>query len=216
MGEREPWTEAEGGSAREPEAGERGERSVGLRPRIYVASLADYNAGRLHGAWVDAAADPEDVRAAIAGVLGSSGEPGAEEWAIHDYDEFGGIPLGEYESVETVTALARGLVAHGEAFGAYVALVGVAHTEERGFVEHYRGWWQTGRGLRRGPAGRVRSNRSTGGIAGVAAWVRPAAGGGLRPRPGVRRDPHVYGGEWGCLCLRERLSSALRTCGVSE
>jgi hypothetical protein len=27
-------------------------------PRIYVASLADYNAGRLHGSWLDAARNP--------------------------------------------------------------------------------------------------------------------------------------------------------------
>ena len=31
-----------------------------LTPRIYVACLASYNAGKLVGQWVDADQDPED------------------------------------------------------------------------------------------------------------------------------------------------------------
>ena len=33
----------------------------GLEPRIYVASLSDYNAGRLHGTWIHADDDPDDI-----------------------------------------------------------------------------------------------------------------------------------------------------------
>ena len=33
--------------------------------RIYVACLASYNAGRLHGTWIDATQDADDVHAAI-------------------------------------------------------------------------------------------------------------------------------------------------------
>lgn len=34
--------------------------------RIYVACLASYNAGRLHGAWIDATQDADDIRREIA------------------------------------------------------------------------------------------------------------------------------------------------------
>ena len=35
------------------------------RPRIYAASLSDYNNGRLHGAWIDSDQDREAIGAAI-------------------------------------------------------------------------------------------------------------------------------------------------------
>jgi antirestriction protein len=41
-------------------------------PRIYVACLASYNAGTLHGAWIDAAQDADDITAAIAKMLRES------------------------------------------------------------------------------------------------------------------------------------------------
>lgn len=58
--------------------------------RIYVASLSDYNAGILHGTWIDFAqlTDLDDLRAAIAAMLATSptaktapGQP-AEEWMM--------------------------------------------------------------------------------------------------------------------------------------
>lgn len=33
-------------------------------PQIWIASLADYTNGRLHGPWIDAAQDPEDLEQA--------------------------------------------------------------------------------------------------------------------------------------------------------
>ncbi|WP_339798097.1 antirestriction protein ArdA, partial [uncultured Hyphomonas sp.] len=51
-------------------------------PRIYVACLAAYNNGRLHGAWIDATT-PEEIRAAVRAMLAASPEPDAEEWVIH-------------------------------------------------------------------------------------------------------------------------------------
>jgi antirestriction protein len=53
---------------------------------IYVACLAAYNSGRLHGAWIDLEGDTdeEDLQEAIAWILATSPEPGAEEWAMHD------------------------------------------------------------------------------------------------------------------------------------
>lgn len=99
------------------------ERDSQERPRIWIASLADYNNGRLHGDWIDANQDPDDIQQAAWRILASSPEPGAEEWAIHDYDGFGPLRLGEYESFEDVSAIARGIAEHGPAFAAWVDIV---------------------------------------------------------------------------------------------
>ena len=42
------------------------------QPRIYVASLADYNEGRLHGAWIDAAQDEEELERCVKEMLARS------------------------------------------------------------------------------------------------------------------------------------------------
>src|SRR5688572_9380760 len=65
--------------------------------RIYVADLAAYNAGHLHGVWIDATQDVEDIQAQIDAMLKSSPVADAEEYAIHDYEGFDGYNLGEYE-----------------------------------------------------------------------------------------------------------------------
>ncbi|MGW0019942.1 antirestriction protein ArdA [Rhodococcus sp. NPDC003382] len=88
-------------------------------PRIYVASLADYNAGRLHGAWLDAGRDPADLQADIRAMLAAAPEPGAEEYAIHDYEGFGEARIYEHDSLELVSRIARGIAAHGLAFAAW-------------------------------------------------------------------------------------------------
>ena len=72
--------------------------------RIYVASLADYNAGRLHGRWIDADQPAEDILADVLYMLAESKEPYAEEWAIHDYD-LGGCEIDEWTSFEAVAAI---------------------------------------------------------------------------------------------------------------
>lgn len=91
-------------------------------PRIYVASLADYNAGRLHGVWLEADREPAEVHADIQALLAASSEPGAEEYAIHDYDGFGDARLDEYDSLELVCRIARGITAHGLAFAAWAEI----------------------------------------------------------------------------------------------
>jgi len=68
---------------------EEGESAQKVRPRIYVASLSDYNAGRLHGGWFDADREPEKLEKEIGFMLACSPELIAEEWAIHDHEGFG-------------------------------------------------------------------------------------------------------------------------------
>ncbi len=58
--------------------------------RIYVADLAAYNNGKLHGVWINACDDLEVIQKQINEMLESSPERFAEEYAIHDYEGFGG------------------------------------------------------------------------------------------------------------------------------
>ncbi len=88
-------------------------------PRIYVACLAAYNSGYLHGAWIDAAQEPWAIYDAVRVMLAASPIAGAEEWAIHDYEGFGGIRIEEYASFDRVSELASFLAEQG-AIGAAV------------------------------------------------------------------------------------------------
>ena len=96
--------------------------------QIYIACLASYNNGTLHGKWIDATSDVDEMQEDVNALLRSSkypnvmvecptcggvcrveacstcngsGEvPSAEEFAIHDFD---GIPnLGEYCGLRAV------------------------------------------------------------------------------------------------------------------
>lgn len=93
-------------------------------PSIYVACLAAYNSGKLHGAWIDATQDPEAIREAIQTMLAASPEPDAEEWAVHDYDSFYGLPLSEWESIDDIHVYASFIEEHGK-LGAHI----LAHTD---------------------------------------------------------------------------------------
>nr|MDZ8061309.1 antirestriction protein ArdA [Nostoc sp. EkiNYC01] len=81
-------------------------------PKIYVACLSAYNCGMLHGLWIDATQEPEDIEDDIKWMLSWSpvldDEP-CEEWAIHDYENFPGFSLREYESLEYISKLAQAL-----------------------------------------------------------------------------------------------------------
>lgn len=68
--------------------------------RIYVACLASYNNGVLHGRWIDATRDADTMRADVADMLKASPMPDAEEFAIHDSEGLGGA--GEYESLDAI------------------------------------------------------------------------------------------------------------------
>ena len=54
--------------------------------KIYVADLAAYNNGILHGIWIDATDDLDDIQEQVNEMLASSPEEMAEEYAIHDYE----------------------------------------------------------------------------------------------------------------------------------
>ena len=93
-----------------------GHKAQNDSPRIYVACLASYNAGQLHGEWILAVQEPQEIQAAIHSMREKSPEPFAQEWAIHDYEGFGSISLGEWPSIERVSTLANLIAEHGEPF----------------------------------------------------------------------------------------------------
>ena len=118
-------------------------------PRIYVASLSDYNSGILHGRWIEAVTDPEAMQNEIDEMLRMSPTTArygdlAEEWAIHDYDGFGELRLDEYEALSTIARVAGGIYEHGEAFAAYASLVGTREIDGLElFEDRYQGEWDS-------------------------------------------------------------------------
>jgi len=113
-------------------------------PRIYVACLASYNAGRLHGRWIDAI-DADSIREEIKELLKASPVPNAEEWAIHDYDGFYGVPISETEDVDAVAELGAMIRKHGEPVALFAARIGVAKATEERFLDAYCGEWKSER-----------------------------------------------------------------------
>lgn len=122
-------------------------RYTAMTPRIYVASLSDYNNGVLHGTWINADQDADVIQDEINDMLAESptaekyGEP-AEEWAIHDYEGF--PSLHEYESIATVAAYGQALEEHGDAMRAFLGIYeGDADDLVDSFQDRYRGQYNS-------------------------------------------------------------------------
>jgi antirestriction protein len=143
-----PMEEPERTGAGPESTGKERETREGLReqaPRIYVASLSDYNAGRLHGIWISLDDDIESTWSQLHGMLAASPEPHAEEWAIHDYEGFGPLALDEWENIAQVQRVANGIAEHGEAFAHWAALLDRRFWDDQleRFGDHYQGTWST-------------------------------------------------------------------------
>lgn len=126
-------------SEHQPSNPEHEPRPEELHPRVWIGSLADYNAGILTGDWIDAAVSDEELVDAAGGVVERSETPDAEEWAIFDYDDFGTWKPGEYEDLRIVAAVARGIREHGEAFAAWAELHDAEGTMLASFEDAYLG-----------------------------------------------------------------------------
>jgi antirestriction protein len=107
-------------------------------PAIYVADLADYNAGNLRGKWIeiDQYTTVEDLQEEIAEMLA---EKGHEEYAIHDYNNFPGTAeLGEYPNLETIIEVAQAVYSHGyDLISAYLIYFSVDELSQ--FEDRYQG-----------------------------------------------------------------------------
>lgn len=123
-------------------------------PRVWIACLASYNAGRLIGEWVDAT-DADEMREATERItveaIKAATEAGEfpvyfgvpEEFAIHDYDGFGDLSstLGEYPSWETVARIGALIEQYGDTFTAFVEACepDIDTVTEDEFLSAYRG-----------------------------------------------------------------------------
>jgi len=86
--------------------------------RIYVADLAAYNNGTLHGAWIDATQDIDDMWDQVNAMLKASPiEEVAEEYAIHDFEGFDGYSLSEYAGLGNVHDIVCFIEEHPEIGG---------------------------------------------------------------------------------------------------
>lgn len=107
--------------------------------RIYVACLAAYNNGILHGGWIDVNQDADDIRWAIHDILKMSPIEFAEEYAIHDYEGFEGVYINEYEGIDRVAKLAAFIDEHGALGGKLVEYFGDIESARDAIDNQYHG-----------------------------------------------------------------------------
>ena len=114
-------------------------------PQIYVACLASYTAGHLFGQWIDATQEIDAIQEAIAAMLKSSPVPDAEEWAIHDYNDFyeASSILGEYPDLEKVIKAARFIAEHEQIAAKLIAHWGDVDEAIETMQERYHGCYKS-------------------------------------------------------------------------
>ena len=111
--------------------------------RIYIACLAAYNNGTLHGRWIDATQGESGIWEDVQAMLKASPEEDAEEWAIHDYEGFEGIQISEYEGFEAVAEYAEFLEEHGALGGLLIGHCGDVEAAKIALEDHYRGEYES-------------------------------------------------------------------------
>ena len=92
--------------------------------------------------------DPENIREEIQQMLSTSpvsNVEACEDWAIHDYQNFAGITLHEFESIERVSALAQAIEEHGQPFAMYISYLGFDDVDRAisSFEDHYCGCFES-------------------------------------------------------------------------
>jgi len=109
-------------------------------PRIYVACLAAYTAGYLHGQWIRAAQSVDEIYQEVHQMLAKSPIPNAEEWAIHATDGFEPSSISEYACLQEVQEKAVFIQEHGE-LGAMLLGYHYDKVEEaiEALQDHYHG-----------------------------------------------------------------------------
>ena len=111
--------------------------------RIYVACLASYNNGILHGAWINADQEVEAIRSDISAMLAASPISGAEEYALHDYEGFGSLRLSEWEGIEQIADYAAFITEHGDLGTELITHFGDMETARCAMEEDYIGLYES-------------------------------------------------------------------------
>ncbi len=107
--------------------------------RIYVACLASYNSGILHGVWIDAIQGVGVIWRDVSQMLLKSPVEYAEEWAIHDYEGFEGICISEYEGFDTIAEYAEFIEEHGKLGAKLISYYGDLGDAREAISDHYAG-----------------------------------------------------------------------------
>lgn len=111
--------------------------------RIYVADLAAYNNGDLHGVWIDLSGDMDCIQEEIRVMLEESPIDGAEEYAIHDYEGFYGYSVGEYDGIAKLREVAIFLSEFIEFGGALLNVAGNLEEARRIAEDGYCGLYDS-------------------------------------------------------------------------
>ena len=111
--------------------------------RIYVACLAAYNNGILHGRWIDANQDAWAIWDEVSAMLHGSPIEDAEEWAIHDCEGFEDVSIGEWEGFERVSEIATFIAEHGELGGKLIEYFGSLQDAQNAVSDQYAGEYRS-------------------------------------------------------------------------
>ncbi len=113
--------------------------------KIYVADLAAYNNGYLHGVWIDVTEDIDTIWEEINKMLKAS--PVAdetEEYAIHDFEGFGSYSVSEYSGIEELHEVACFIEEYPEIGSEFLAHLGDDLEEARKAIEeNYSGCYSS-------------------------------------------------------------------------
>ena len=112
--------------------------------KIYVACLASYNSGRVHGVWLDATQELKKIRTKVRRILNQSPVKDATEWKIHDGEGFEPLDITEFDTLEAVHAMALFIQEHGE-LGRYLLDQHRGDTDysQKMLDEYYAGCFET-------------------------------------------------------------------------
>lgn len=87
------------------------------RPRVYVANQASREQGFVHGYWLDADRDADELAADITAT-------GLRDWTVQASEDFAGVDIHGCTDPALITRLARGVANHGAAYAVYAEFVG--------------------------------------------------------------------------------------------